>query len=162
MKKNKINRITIQAIRDTIDEHKRFRFNVSGVSMFPFLLDGDQVIIEKADPKDLRVGDIVMYIRKNLMIVHRIIKIYTNSEGRRLFIIKGDNLRYPDQPVWEEDIGGKATRVIRGELEFNAPSFHPIIISAVRFILDQGRRIKNKLDLKISQKDISEYLRRKR
>ncbi len=140
MKKNRLREITIETIRDAIQRRGSFRFSVKGVSMFPFLLDGDEVIIERADPEDLRIGDVVMYVRKELMIVHRIIKIYTTGEG---------------------EIGGKATRVIRGNLEFSAPSLHPLIISAARFILNQGRRIKSILNLGITQKDIIEYLKRR-
>ncbi len=161
MKKNRLREITIETIRDAIQRRGSFRFSVKGVSMFPFLLDGDEVIIERADPEDLRIGDVVMYVRKELMIVHRIIKIYTTGEGRRHFVVRGDNLSHPDQPVWEEEIGGKATRVIRGNLEFSAPSLHPLIISAARFILNQGRRIKSILNLGITQKDIIEYLKRR-
>ncbi len=160
MNKRKREEISVRTIRDAIEKHGRFRFRVKGVSMFPFLIDGDEVIIERVLPEDLRTGDIVMYVRKNVMIVHRIIRIHTTAKGRRLFIIRGDNLSYEDQPVWEEDIGGKATKVIRGSREFTPPSFHPIVISAARFILNRARQVKSLLGLRISHKDITESLRR--
>lgn len=139
-----------------------FRFHTQGNSMFPFILDGDEVIIERIEPEDLRPGDVVMYVRGSKMVIHRIIKIYTTSTLRKLFILKGDNLSYTDQPIWQEDIGGKATRIIRGDREYSIHSFHPLLISFAGFILNQGRRLKSFLNLSISQKEISEYLRRKR
>ncbi|MCX7957433.1 MAG: signal peptidase I [Deltaproteobacteria bacterium] len=162
MNRKKREEITIKTIRDAIERHGRFRFNVKGTSMFPFLIDGDQVIIEKVLPEDLSAGDIVMYVRNNLMVVHRIIRIYTTSKGRRLFILRGDNLSYEDPPVWEEDIGGKAAKVIRGDKEFSPPSFHPVVISAARFLLSRARKIKSLLGLRITQKEIEDILRRKR
>lgn len=160
MNKKKREEVSIKAIRDAINKYGKFRFMVRGVSMFPFLIEGDEVIIEKVFSEDLQKGDIAMYIRDNLMIVHRIIKVYTTKQGRRLFIFRGDNLRYDDQPVWEEDVMGKATKVIRGDLEFTPPSFHPLIITATRFILDKARNLRSLLGLSITQKEIISLLRR--
>gem|GEM_PF-277756 len=162
MKNSKRSKITIEFIRDTIKKTGSFRFQTQGNSMFPFILDGDEVIIERIEPEDLRPGDVVMYVRGSKMVIHRIIKIYTTITLRKLFILKGDNLSYTDQPVWQEDIGGKATRIIRGNREYSIYSFHPLLISVARFILNQGRILKSLLNLSISQKEISEYLRRKR
>ncbi|MCX7944338.1 MAG: signal peptidase I [Deltaproteobacteria bacterium] len=162
MNKRKRAETSIKTIKDAIERYGRFKFSVKGSSMFPFIIDGDEVIIERVLPEDIRVGDIIMYIRDTQMIVHRITNIYTTSTGRRLFILRGDNLPYEDKPVWEEEIGGKATKVIRGDKEFTAASFHPIVISAVRYVLNKGRVLKRILGLKITQNDILNILRRKR
>lgn len=161
MKSEKLKSATIKTIREAIKKNGSFKFIVRGISMFPLLLDGDEAIIEYIKPEELRVGDIAMYIRKNLMIVHRIIKIYETKDKRRLFIFQGDNLSYPDPPVWQEEIGGKATKIIRGNNVFKAPSFHPIIISSIRFILNRARRIKQLLGLNISHKDIINIIKKR-
>ncbi len=160
MKTDKINRATIRSIREAIKKYGRFRFIVKGISMFPLLLDGDEAIIEKVNPNRLRVGDIAMYIRKNIMIVHRIIKIYKTDKGRRLFIFQGDNLNYSDAPVWEEEIGGRVEKIIRGDLEFPAPNFHPVIISLIRFILNRARDFNSRFGLNITHKDLINIIKR--
>lgn len=63
---------------------------VSG-SMEPNLHVGDLMIVSKADYK---VGDIAIYMRDGMTIIHRIIEI--RSEG---FVFKGDNNPRPDPEV---------------------------------------------------------------
>lgn len=72
---------------------------VSG-SMEPVFYRGDIVAIEKANllgiqefnPKDVKVGDIVVYDAKwfNQPVIHRIINI-TEINGTTMYVIKGDN-----------------------------------------------------------------------
>ncbi|WP_407414023.1 signal peptidase I [Methanobrevibacter sp.] len=77
---------------------------VSG-SMEPVFYRGDIVAIQKADllgihefdPKDVQVGDIVVYNAKwfNQPVIHRIINI-TEINGTTMYVIKGDNNQRPD------------------------------------------------------------------
>ena len=77
---------------------------VSG-SMETVFYRGDIVTIEKADmfgiqefnPKDVQVGDIVVYDAKwfNQPVIHRIINI-TEINGTTMYVIKGDNNNRPD------------------------------------------------------------------
>lgn len=72
---------------------------VSG-SMEPVFYRGDIVAIEKTNllgiqefnPKDVKVGDIVVYDAKwfNQPVIHRIINI-TEINGTTMYVIKGDN-----------------------------------------------------------------------
>ncbi len=162
MNKKRRDEISIKTIRDALERYKRFRFNVRGTSMFPFLIEGDEVIIERILPEDINIGDIVMYFKNNVMVVHRVVRSYSTIKGRRLFICQGDNLDYEDSPVWQEDIGGKVTKVIRGDIEFIPPSFYPFFIVAVRYLIKSVRRLKSILRLNINQGDIVEYFRRRR
>lgn len=77
---------------------------VSG-SMEPVFYRGDIVAVEKADflgihefdPKDVQVGDIVVYdaVWFDQPVIHRIINI-TEINGTTLYTIKGDNNNSPD------------------------------------------------------------------
>ncbi|MCF0226654.1 MAG: signal peptidase I [Methanobrevibacter sp.] len=77
---------------------------VSG-SMEPVFQRGDIVAVEKAnllgihefDPKDVRVGDIVVYNAKWVKepVIHRVINI-TEINGSTYYVIKGDHNNAPD------------------------------------------------------------------
>ena len=77
---------------------------VSG-SMEPAFYRGDIVLVEKSnllgihefDPKDVQVGDVVVYDAAwfNQPVIHRIINI-TEINGTTMYVIKGDNNKSPD------------------------------------------------------------------
>ena len=79
-------------------------FSVVSESMEPTLHVGDMVVIAKSD---YQVGDIVVYMRGSIPIIHRIIE--KNNEG---FIIKGDNNPVSDPGVVKQSqIVGKSVVV---------------------------------------------------
>ena len=77
---------------------------VSG-SMEPAFYRGDIVVVEKADflginefdPKDVQVGDVVVYDAKwfDQPVIHRVIDI-KDVNGTTMYKIKGDNNNSPD------------------------------------------------------------------
>ncbi len=76
---------------------------VEGRSMEPTLQPGDLiVIVKRISPKDIAVGDVVVYRRGGTLIIHRVIRI----EGDAL-ITKGDNNWLPDPPVKFQAVLGK-------------------------------------------------------
>ena len=78
-------------------------------SMKPVFSRGSIVVVQKIDdPMDVRVGDIVQYQRKDIMITHRVVEIdaSTDGSGKRVFITKGDNSPSKDAPVDEKQIIG--------------------------------------------------------
>ncbi|MEM4570503.1 MAG: signal peptidase I [Desulfurococcaceae archaeon] len=84
---------------------------ISSRSMEPALSLGDIVVICNKC-RDFEVGDIVAYVSKWGVIIHRVVEIH---EDRRYVITKGDANRDPDsEPVPFENIIGKA--VLRAPL----------------------------------------------
>ena len=77
---------------------------VSG-SMEPAFYRGDIVLVEKADflgihefnPKDVKVGDVVVYDAAwyDQPVIHRVINI-VDINGTTMYVIKGDNNKSPD------------------------------------------------------------------
>ena len=73
--------------------------------MEPAFYRGDIVLVEKSnllgihefDPKDVQVGDVVVYDAAwfNQPVIHRIINI-TEINGTTMYVIKGDNNKSPD------------------------------------------------------------------
>jgi len=84
---------------------------VSG-SMEPVFYRGDIVVVERAsflginefDPSETQIGDIVVYDAAwfNDPVIHRVINI-TEVDGKKYFVIKGDNNKEPDPYLVEEE-----------------------------------------------------------
>ena len=73
--------------------------SITGASMNPTLFEGDTITVKKATTYD--VGDVLVFIYKDELLVHRLLKI---QEGH--FFCKGDNsFRLEDLPY--EDVVGK-------------------------------------------------------
>lgn len=82
-------------------------------SMVPTFSRGAVVISTKTNQKDLsklKVGDILHYKSENGEVIHRIIEIQKDEDGKLLFKTQGDNNNTPDSRlVEEEQIIGKVT-----------------------------------------------------
>jgi len=83
-------------------------------SMYPTLKVNDLIIVTKADPSQLKVGDIIVFYHpynKEERIVHRIYQVISYSPPA--FRTKGDNNPYPDHWIVTGDlIIGKVIAVI--------------------------------------------------
>lgn len=80
-------------------------------SMEPTLHVGDCILVERADPAALQVGDIVSYVSeqsdsRGLLITHRIVGLC--EDGR--FLTRGDANPVDDEPVRPDQIRGRFVR----------------------------------------------------
>lgn len=77
----------------------------------------DLIMIEPLPPEsELKPYDIVLYVRENIPVIHRIVKIEEANDGTsdRLFLLQGDANEYPDKfPVRYSQMRGiyRGTRV---------------------------------------------------
>jgi len=87
-----------------------FRFQSKGLSMQPFIREGDVVTVSPLRGAGLRVGDVVAYaaLEAERVVVHRVI----GRNGRDL-LIKGDGNAGADGLIAETQILGRVTRVER-------------------------------------------------
>ena len=78
-------------------------------SMVPTFSRGATVIsVEIKDTSKLQIGDILYYQSENGEIIHRIVDIKENEDGKLIFQTKGDNNSSPDTKwVEKEQIIGK-------------------------------------------------------
>lgn len=70
---------------------------------------GDLIFIGKADPKDLKVGNVIAFMQENstTVVTHRIIEVTTGRDGKLAFITKGDANNIEDgTPVSEDRLVG--------------------------------------------------------
>lgn len=106
--------IVIQSLQST----GLLRLRVVSNSMFPFLQQGDWVIVKSLQPgSSPRIGDIVLFQRGNDFIIHRIIRLTSQA-----VICKGDFNRTCDFPLRYDQILGILQKVEKGKMRFSMQS----------------------------------------
>lgn len=103
-------KILFMAIEEQLAEGRQASFTVTGMSMWPLICHGrDQVIVEKADRTNIRVGDIILYrVTEEQYILHRI----TRMEDK-YFQTTGDGNLHRDLFMPYESIIARVCKVIR-------------------------------------------------
>lgn len=87
---------------------------VSG-SMRPGIEVGDIVIVQRIEPREVAIGDVIQFreIEREIRINHRVIEISEDARGLPLFITKGDANSFPDsEPVVAEQLKGRVIQVV--------------------------------------------------
>ena len=87
-------------------------FDTSGFSMWPFMRQGEKLVIKKARIDDLRVGDIILYRANNQIVCHRLVKKIMTEDGYSLYA-RGDNSNSSPELVPEAMFSGKAIGIIK-------------------------------------------------
>ncbi|MHC4662091.1 MAG: S24/S26 family peptidase [Planctomycetota bacterium] len=80
--------------------------------MVPVLLPGDRLKWQATTARELRFGEIILYLRGTSIIAHRFLYRRRKS-GSTFMICKGDALMSRDAPVPEDALLGRVTRVVR-------------------------------------------------
>ena len=99
----------VELIRAVIGKGAPFRFKAKGISMHPFIRNGDVITISPLSGIP-RYGDVVAFTRPKgySLVVHRVVAKKDDS-----FLIRGDNIPYSDGLIPEANILGCVTRVER-------------------------------------------------
>ena len=87
-----------------------FRFKAPGVSMYPFIRDGDVLTVRACNPRHICCGDVLVCRVKEQLAVHRVVKLKDAS-----FLTKGDNLSQDDGWTGAGDVIGITVKVERNE-----------------------------------------------
>ncbi|GEM_PF-6115736 len=95
----------------------RMEFERRGISTSNFPLQdgfakGDLLLIRGVDPAEIRVGDVVVYEGSRGLIVHRVLKIWSDEGENLIFQTKGDANPHADTPIQAEAVVGKVIAVI--------------------------------------------------
>ncbi len=90
---------------------------VSGISMQPLLLGGESIVVDHK-VRDLKFGDIGVFNKDGVMIVHRVLRRKRVSE-KIIYRTKGDWLLYMDGPFESSAVMGKVTFMTRLGKRFN-------------------------------------------
>jgi hypothetical protein len=91
-----------------------FVFRAHGRSMRPFICDGDTVRVVLVTPKQLRVGDIVLFRTSGeTLLAHRIVRRLRNESGVA-WATRGDALFADDTPFQAHQLLGRVSHRTRG------------------------------------------------
>ena len=91
-----------------------FRFQATGSSMRPFILNGDVVQIEPLAPASFKRGTIIFCrLSPNRLAVHRIVRV-KEQVNEKLLLIQGDAMLQPDGWIPARQVIGVVSTVMRG------------------------------------------------
>jgi len=106
-------------LKETCQKKVSFKFTARGMSMAPFICDGDALIIEPITENKIPViGDIVAFINpaEGFLVIHRVIRIQNNE-----YLLKGDNVYYNDNYCHNKDIHGIVKKIVITKDRFHGP-----------------------------------------
>jgi hypothetical protein len=88
------------------------RFAATGWSMLPTIWPGETLVVERVEPDQVRIGDMVLVGREGRLCAHRVIGIVGDAQSPQ-WITQGDALPEPDRPVAGNELLGRVAGVIR-------------------------------------------------
>lgn len=118
-------------IREKIlKEHGSIQLTASGLSMYPFLLVGDSLQLQRVEFNSIKKGDVIAFKRNKNWVLHRVMHI-----SKDYILTKGDSKFSYDEKVTAKTFVGKLTKVTRKEktIDYSQP------ISSFRFWLITNR-----------------------
>jgi signal peptidase I len=99
------------------------RLPAVGTSMVPAIHPGDILSIQPIDPKEVTLGDIVVYAREEVLVVHRIVRTSASSSESYL-ITRGDRLLRDDAPILPGELLGRVASI---ERKNRCVNIHPLL-----------------------------------
>lgn len=101
------------------------RLRVFGTSMVPSILPGDLVSIRQASLYEISPGEVVLFLRKGRLFVHRVVDRSVagtaDSSGEFCLITRGDRLRHSDPPVSAAELLGRVVSIERENRKVKLP-----------------------------------------
>ncbi|MCP4716653.1 MAG: hypothetical protein GY868_16150 [Deltaproteobacteria bacterium] len=105
----------VQVSTDLLRRGTAVSFTATGLSMRPFINDGEIITVAPVEIRNIHVGDILLYRDNKTVIAHIVISIIKNRTPGPLFILRGDLGTSADEEVTAEQILGKVVGIMRGE-----------------------------------------------
>ena len=90
------------------------RIRVLGTSMFPAVLPGDVLVVQREELARLVPGDIVLFKRDDRIFAHRVVS-QLDRNGVPCVVTSGDSLPANDPPVFPHQLLGRVTSIVRGQ-----------------------------------------------
>lgn len=111
MKPEALHKNLLELTEILLDENHPLSFSMKGYSMYPTLRAGDKGVVEKWNPDDLKVGDIVVFKANDKLVAHRLVSIIF-KENVHYFIAKGDKNNHTESFI-DDALIGKITSIQR-------------------------------------------------
>lgn len=100
-------------LRDALLQNRMVNFSVGGFCMYPAIRPADRLHIEPKKAKHIKIGEVAVYRRHNLLFAHRTID-KGDEMGRHYIITKPDNTKHcNDGPHFDENIVGVVSSIER-------------------------------------------------
>ncbi|MFY9740350.1 MAG: S24/S26 family peptidase [Candidatus Sulfotelmatobacter sp.] len=97
--------------------HGTIRLAALGTSMLPSIWPGDVLTIEPLKHAQIVPGDIVLILRNNRVLIHRVVET-RETNGCRVWTTRGDSMPQGDPPATDSDLLGKVIAIDRGDRTF--------------------------------------------
>lgn len=130
------NNVFFEQVIACLNEGKNIVMYVQGNSMFPFLCNGDKVLLTPANKQTLAFGDIVLAKTQIGIILHRIIKLREDA-----ITLAGDGNAKQIEHTFRNEVFGKVTKVYRGQSAWNTTTFNSHLVWQCWHISRSFRRI---------------------
>ncbi len=118
------------------------RLRAWGASMLPSVWPGDLLSIESAAHDEVVPGDIVLVMRENRFVIHRLVETLRDQD-RFLWITRGDAMPHNDPPAAESELLGRVAGVCRAHRSFVPSRRVSLLDSALAWMLCRWDRFRN-------------------
>ncbi len=98
---------------EMLQDYGEVRLKAWGTSMLPSVWPGDLLTIQRVAHDELAPGEIVLVLRDNRFVIHRLIK-RRQDEGCISWITKGDAVPGDDPPARASELLGRVAWIHRG------------------------------------------------
>lgn len=98
---------TLDVLQAILATGNRARFTATGDSMHPFIRSGESLLVERADARDLRRGDVVLALLERGLTAHRIVRIERDRGDVVRIVTRGDNCADDDAPFAPDQLVGR-------------------------------------------------------
>jgi|ERR1700676_2291746 len=126
-------------VAESVRKWGGIRLPAVGTSMVPAIQPGDVLTIQPVSPKEVSIGDIVVYMREQMLIVHRIVRTCVSS-GEPYIVTRGDRLLRNDAPVLPDELLGQVACIERKHRRVNLRPFSNWAEQALCMVLRRSDR----------------------
>jgi len=129
----------LELSQELLDRGALLRFQAHGHSMYPFIKNGDIIIVEARNGRSVEIGDIIFYRRPGgSPTAHRLVKINGRKDSKVL-ITKGDAMKNIDPPVNDTQVMGRVILIEENERKLKLNGWPGRIYGRVTAWLARGR-----------------------
>jgi len=107
---------------DLLNQRQSVKIPVRGMSMFPFLLSGDVVLVRPVKDVDFKIGTIVVYKSGTNLVLHRLVG---QNKPKGMVYTRGDGLVHIDKPVNIADVVGVVAGIVESRWPLAKVAYGP-------------------------------------
>jgi signal peptidase I len=103
----------LKLLDEILQSGKTVHISVRGMSMFPFLMQGDIIQVTPVGEEKLQRGKVIVFNNGKYWVAHRLIETDQTAEW---FLTRGDGNLSIDSPVHRSEIKGIVTGIIKNRM----------------------------------------------